>query len=369
MLLSETSRITGGSVLTRVRHAAKSVGASAIHSLSLDTALAGIRGLSAIPLIICYHRVVADFEAASTRAMPSLLVSCAMFEKQLDWLSRHFELVSLDDLAEPLTASEGSKRRAAITFDDGYADFYWHAFPILKRKGIPSAVFVVTDLIGTSALQTHDELYLLLSHYLAEQRGQRNFPEGSLLAQLDSAVSHQHTPLQAARAVLHQFSQTEVSSLLMQLRSRTRPPELPELYALDWSMLRSLSAQGVTIGSHTRSHALLPYHNNDSVRAELTGSRLVLEEELGGSVRHLAYPDGQFDQRTAHAAKLAGYTRAYTICSHQSHQHPELTVSRRVLWEHACTDTDGRFSPAILSCLVNGVFDAQGRCTSSHYTR
>src|SRR5688572_31047505 len=37
-----------------------------------------------------------------------------------------------------------------------------NAVPILKRKGIPAASFVVTDLIGRSAWQMHDKLYHLV---------------------------------------------------------------------------------------------------------------------------------------------------------------------------------------------------------------
>jgi len=47
---------------------------------------------------------------------------------------------------------------AAITFDDGYQDFYDHALPMLQRKGIPSAIFVMTDYAGTGQVPLHDRL-------------------------------------------------------------------------------------------------------------------------------------------------------------------------------------------------------------------
>ena len=38
-----------------------------------------------------------------------------------------------------------------------------HAVPLLMRKGIPAAVFVVTSWIGTTGLLGHDRLYRLLA--------------------------------------------------------------------------------------------------------------------------------------------------------------------------------------------------------------
>jgi peptidoglycan/xylan/chitin deacetylase (PgdA/CDA1 family) len=40
------------------------------------------------------------------------------------------------------------QRQVVLTFDDGYADFYTHAFPILKQYGFTATVFLPTAFIG-----------------------------------------------------------------------------------------------------------------------------------------------------------------------------------------------------------------------------
>ena len=80
------------------------------------------------------------------------------------WIGRHFRFVDLDEIG--IAVRNGvpfEEPVAAVTFDDGYQDIYEHAVPILKRKGIPAAAFVVTDLIGRTSWQIHDKLYHLMA--------------------------------------------------------------------------------------------------------------------------------------------------------------------------------------------------------------
>src|SRR5215470_15581737 len=120
-------------------------------------------GTPAMPFIVGYHRVVEDFHRSKTTTIPSMLISMAMLERHIDWLTRRFSIISLDEIGLHMQSGRPFRRPvAAITFDDGYSDNYHHAYPLLQRKGVPSAIFVVTGLIGTGRPQIFDRLYLLL---------------------------------------------------------------------------------------------------------------------------------------------------------------------------------------------------------------
>src|SRR5437764_12281943 len=56
-----------------------------------------------------------------------------------------------------------SKSLDDVSFDDGYSDFFHHGLPLLRRKGIPAGIFVVSDLIGTTELPLHERLYEVLA--------------------------------------------------------------------------------------------------------------------------------------------------------------------------------------------------------------
>ena len=121
----------------------------------------------------------------------------------------------------------------------------------------------------------------------------------------------------------------------------------------------------MTIGSHTKSHALLTVEESDRVLQEVLQSKKALENRLGFTPRHFAYPDGRFDVRTAKVVASA-YQYAYTICRHQLSEFPQMTIPRKMLWENSCTTSSRQFSPAVMNCQVHGMFDWISGCGQIH---
>jgi len=358
----------------------KNAAAFGLHRLALDRVIGAVTGVRETPFISCYHRVVPDYEAAVEHAIPAMLTSTKMFEKQLEWMDVNFRIVSLGDLdaARNGTFPRKGKPLAAITFDDGYADFFWHAFPILQRKGIPSALFVVTDLVSTRELQAHDELYLLLTearkYWKSKGRGSAHELEGTITAALGESnplygVRHiEFDVFNITRLILEHLSNEQLNKVLCALRQSliVDSAKFEALHSVTWDMLRTVSAQGVTVGSHTKSHPLLAGEPMERVVSELHESKQCIEAELGSPVRHLAYPDGAFNADVVRAAESVGYESAYTICHHQKPQAHHLTVPRLVLWEKSCVTSSGAFSPDILSCQINGLFGSYRECQRDH---
>lgn len=331
-----------------LRHLAKTVAAEALWRTRADRLWATPGEPRA--LVLGYHQVVADEREAGS-SIPAMVITTSMLERQLDWVGRRFRFVSLDELGGLLESGASDGRPpVAVTFDDGYRDVYEHALPLLQRKGIPAAVFVVTGLVGTACLMRHDRLYLLLTRFAASRPPRDAFA--------------------ALRALLESTSSDGLERLIEENAPALAGAEaqFPELHALDWDMVRALHRAGFTIGSHTSTHALLTMESPDRVREELTTSRRRLEGELGAPVRHFAYPDGRFDGAVVDAVAEAGYDFAYTTCRHRDRRRPRLTVPRRLLWENSCRDAAGRFSPSLMRAQVRGVFDLFGRCRQSHRT-
>ena len=336
-----------------------------------DAWIGNFRGARLRPLVLGYHRVV-PHPAATGRWLPGMAVSRDMLERHLDWLGRSHRFVSLDELGEKIAARDPFARPvAAVTFDDGYADVYENAFPLLRRKGIPAAVFVVTDLVGTAALPLHDRLYLVLRRLLARGEGGCGRLRSFLDAQGIPSASWQPVSADPHRALVFLLRRLARGGLLGLAEGLERevgvdPEARRELRPVTWSMLGAMQEGGFTVGSHTRSHALLTNESSEDIRDEAAGSRAILEQRLGRPVHHFAYPDGRCDARAVAAVAEAGYRFAYTTCSHEDPSRPQLTIPRRLFWEGSCLDHRREFSGAVLSCQVNGVFDGAARCRQDH---
>ena len=109
------------------------------------------RTLQTVP-ILCYHRL-----GPSTSKM---VTAPAAFEAQMTWLVRNgYRVVRLADVAAFLAGEQGLPQRAVVvTFDDGYESVHRHAFPVLKKLGIPATVFVYTDFLGGGDALTWPQL-------------------------------------------------------------------------------------------------------------------------------------------------------------------------------------------------------------------
>jgi len=324
--------------------------------------------------VLGYHRVVDDFDVEADRTIPAMLVTTRMLEEQLEWIGRRFRFVDLDELGKRLESGDTVERVAAVTFDDGYRDVYEHAYPLLRRKGIPCGVFVVTDRVGRRELLAHDRLYLGLRRAFARWPKPGEWLRRLLVGLrieacgIERGAGAGSTPGNAVVWFLRSLPQCEIQRVAEAVEAEVGvdAEAARGFLPMTWEMLAAMQDGGAIVGSHTRTHAWLTLESKHRVGDELHGSRRDLESRLGVAVRHFAYPDGQFNREMAEAVAGAGYRFAYTTCGHRDARHPLLTIPRRMLWQNACLDGRGRFSPAVLSCHVNGVFDLVRGCDHDH---
>lgn len=107
-----------------------------------------------------------------------------------------------------------------------------------------------------------------------------------------------------------------------------------------WAMVQEIQESGMTIAGHTVDHASLTGLSLAQVERELRDSKTALEQKLGLTVAHFAYPNGAYNDAVVEAVKRAGYRSATTInpLSVKNPVSPYLLPRLRVSYQATLAD-------------------------------
>ena len=116
--------------------------------------------------ILMYHYIRTPPSILMDRLGFDLSVSPADFSRQMDWLAGHgYHPITLDSLRAYFAGREALPiRPVVITLDDGYADLYKAAFPILQAHNFKAVAYVVTGFVGQPGYVTRTQV-LELAQY------------------------------------------------------------------------------------------------------------------------------------------------------------------------------------------------------------
>jgi polysaccharide deacetylase len=110
---------------------------------------------------------------------------------------------------------------------------------------------------------------------------------------------------------------------------------------LTWEQLREMEQNGITIESHTVTHAPLPDLPDERIREELVESKQQAEAELGHPIEFIAYPTGAHDLHIVGIAQEAGYKGGFTVKYGNVDRASNVYALERVpIFRTAATNTD-----------------------------
>jgi len=258
-----------------------------------------------------YHRV---FEAFTDPW--ELCVSPGHFAEHLEVLSENYQVMRLSELVRYLKAAQLPKRGVVLTFDDGYADNFWNAKPLLEQYRIPATVFVTSGSLDRSTEFWWDDLERVL------------LQEGKLPKRLQLRIQGRSYEWPTISFDERKLSYMAIHQLLQPLRDSERDPVISELFAwadvapMGRSDYRSLTtdeliqleqSEFVDIGAHTVSHSFLSVMTEVEQHDEIAGSRNKLEEIIGRHVDTFSYPYGNLSSNAVNIVEAAGFKGALTI--------------------------------------------------------
>jgi len=231
---------------------------------------------------------VFTFHRVTDLCRDGLTVAPDVFRRQVAYLRRHHEVVSLERALGALR--DGARLRhplAALAFDDGYRSVWDVARPILAKHDVPACAFVCTGLVGTDERLAHDDA----------------------------------------------------------------SPVRPYLDLMGWDELRTLCEEGWSVGAHTVSHARLAQCDGETLRREVFEPVATIRGSLGQHVVALAYPfggPGDIREDGRSLVREAGYVACLSNFGGENHPPADLMHVRRIdiggdhddlgwkAWTHGC---------------------------------
>lgn len=258
--------------------------------------------------IMTYHRVLPSDSVSYARAEPGMRVAPDGFELHLRVLKKHFTPISLSHWLSIRTQRRRSQDRyAAVVFDDGWRDNHEHAFPLLKREGVPATIFLVGEAVNQNLRFWADEVADL---YFSDAHR----PTLRELVSLAPAVTRQcegvlTQPSSAERlsvliAGLKQLPDVTVENTLSRMRGgdlnvRAEAKASAQREFVNWNEVAEMGESGyVEFGSHSMSHRRLDtIHDAAQLREEVVGSKELLMRRLGKRFNGVfCYPNGSMSR-------------------------------------------------------------------------
>jgi peptidoglycan/xylan/chitin deacetylase (PgdA/CDA1 family) len=242
-------------------------------------------------IVLLYHRV-----SRHTIDPQQLSVTPDHFYDQVDFLKKNYSLLGVEEFTHYVTKGKKIPSKSVVlTFDDGYADNYWEALPILESLGAQALFYITTSNLNTCNELWWDDLERILlgddilPHHIETSNGRQilRFPTSSTAERLNSYHSlHRYCKYSAPAARNGMIENLRQSAEIgAEGRKSHRLMTTEELKNL------SDSASSV-IGAHTLNHPVLSILNYEQQQEEIIQSKVFLENLLNYPIQHFSYPYG-----------------------------------------------------------------------------
>jgi peptidoglycan/xylan/chitin deacetylase (PgdA/CDA1 family) len=203
-----------------------------------------------------------------------------IFSKHLDFFSRHFSIISMDDLSDYLHDSKLilPSRSLVITFDDGFKENY-KLFNFINTKKIPVTIYAVSGLVD----EPKKYWFKLRKFSIKEKKWLKSIDDSQRLSFLQNELDFNDNAT---------FNESD---------------------SLSSYELQQFKEIGCSIGSHTITHPILTKCSGNKLRHEIKYCKTQLEKKLGFKVSHFAYPSGKYNNEVISITRNSGYETGRTI--------------------------------------------------------
>lgn len=257
--------------------------------------------------ILLYHGVdnsQTDFNLNE----PSLIVSIENFKKQIRYLSKHYNVISLYDLVSYIKKKiPFPPNSVVITFDDGLKNNFISAFPILQKYDVTATIFLITDYINTLKLSWLNKFYYILKkigpNKFAEEFN-RKFPiYPSLIGKVSQKDLIEYIKFLLKYKVNANIREKFIQDLYDKFKIKINKKIIKDLY-LSWREVKKMNQSRISFGNHTCTHPVLSTLDHKKIKKEIINSKKNIESRLHRQINLFAYPYGNKDSFNLNIKKI-----------------------------------------------------------------
>jgi len=307
--------------------------------------------------IVTYHRVTDKDISQIELSLHYLFTSKNNFEKQLQFFKKWYRVISFADILNYAKGGNIPWNCLIITFDDGYADNYHNAYPMLRKRNLPATFFIPVDKIGHNGSQLPfwwDRAY----YYFRKLHDQ---VEETVIQEFDQDLSTLFDEFKKDPsnlfAHLNKGESIKIEKLLTIIQNKLKIPNKMLRRANSTMTWEQISAMGedMHFGSHTCSHENILTMEQTQKLYEINESKKIIEEKTKQNVDVFSYPCGNIDENVKTLVKDAGYEFAVTTEKGVNDLTDRYALKRINIWEDTGLSLTGKFSKGYFAFKLSGM--------------
>jgi peptidoglycan/xylan/chitin deacetylase (PgdA/CDA1 family) len=268
-------------------------------------------------VVLMYHRI-ADLK----RDPWQLAVSPEHFEQHLTAFKNKFNIITIPELAEQIENKSITSDSICLTFDDGYADNFYVAKPLLEKYSCPATFFITSHCLLKQEPFWWDELETIMldeehlpDHFakviggrqITTKLGYQSLLTGSLTTKQNKWIWPKKPPTKRAELYLRIWETlkplpyAELQNELAKIKTWASAKEVsrPESLPMTVEQLQILSSHPLfQIGLHTVSHPALSFHPYEVQLKEILENKNMLEKYCKSAINTIAFPYGNYNAIT-----------------------------------------------------------------------
>lgn len=232
---------------------------------------------------------------------PQLFMHPDIFEERLKTIKRKgYHVLPFNEAIQRLYANDLPEKSLALTFDDGFYDFFKYGHPILKSFGFPVTLYLTTYYVDYNR-----PIFDSVVSYLLWKGRSRKLDLNKLIGkEIAFDLSSKEARSEALKLILKFAPRTRMSGaerdhLASKLAAELHQDyeqlcELRILHLLRPEETKILAAEGVDVELHTHTHSTPA--DRDKFHREIEVNRKTIRDMTGNTPNHFCYPSGRYKQ-------------------------------------------------------------------------